>query len=106
MALRDSRGRITIDEVAANKDISRVLQARESLDDSRRTIESIISQASSEQGQMATAIVEKATELNNQIKDMIRRLDETSSFINRTVDHYREVDRMVKEAIENKKIDS
>lgn len=101
MALKDSSGRITIDEVAAQNDVRKISQARDILYGSKRTLDNIISQASGEQGQTASAIVEKATELNKQINSMIERLDETSSFISNTVAHYQEVDRLLKEAIQN-----
>ena len=100
MALKDSSGRITIDENAAQQDVQRIQQAISALKDSRKAIENIIIQASNEQGQTAVAIVEKATELKNQINNMIGRLNDTSSFISNTITHYQEVDRLVKEAIQ------
>ena len=101
MALKDSSGRITIDEYAAQQDIQKINQAKAALENSKKAIENLINQASNEQGQTAVAIVEKATELRNQINTMIGRLNETSSFISRTIAHYQEVDRLVKEAIQN-----
>lgn len=101
MALKDSSGRITIDEQAAQQDIVKIARAREELNQSLVAINSMIQQASGEQGQTAQAIVEKATELKNQIRDLDRRLDETSDFIKRTITHYQEVDRQLKEAIRN-----
>jgi len=101
MAYKDSSGRITIDEYAAQQDIQKINQAIAALENSKKAMENIMNQASNEQGQTAVAIIEKATELRNQINTMIGRLNETSSFISNTVAHYREVDRLVKEAIEN-----
>ena len=101
MALKDSSGRITIDEYAAQQDIQKINQAKAALENSKKAIENLINQASNEQGQTAVAIVEKATELRNQINTMIGRLNETSSFISSTIAHYQEVDRLVKEAIQN-----
>ena len=101
MALKDSSGRITIDEYAAHQDIKKIRYATTALEESRKAIENIINQASTEQGQTAVAIVEKATELKNQINKMIGRLNETSSFISTTIAHYQEVDRLLKEAIQN-----
>lgn len=100
MALKDASGRITIDEYAAQQDIQRLEQAKAALENSKRAVENLIHQASGEQGQTAAAMVEKATELRDQINSMIARLQETSSFISSTVAHYREVDRLVKEAVE------
>ncbi len=101
MAFKDSSGRITIDEYAADQDIKRINQAINSLNDSKRALENMINQASGEKGATAVAIVEKANEMKKQIESMINRLNETSSFISRTIAHYREVDRQVKEAIQN-----
>ena len=101
MAFKDSSGRITIDEYAAQQDIQKINQAKVALENSKKALENLINQASNEQGQTAVAIVEKATELKNQINTMIGRLNETSSFISSTIAHYQEVDRLVKEAIQN-----
>lgn len=101
MALKDSSGRITIDEHAAQQDINKLHQAIQHLQNSQRAIENIINQAATEQGQTASAILEKAAELSKRINAMIRNLNETSSFISHTVAHYQEVDRLLKEAIQN-----
>ncbi|MBO5869590.1 MAG: hypothetical protein J6Q89_02455 [Clostridia bacterium] len=101
MALKDSSGKITIDEYAAQQDIQKIHQAKAALENSKKAIDHIINQACNEQGKTAVAIVEKATELRNQINTMIGRLNETSSFISNTIAHYQEVDRLVKEAIQN-----
>ncbi len=101
MAYKDSSGRITIDEQAAAQDIRRLQEAAQILKDSRKAIVNIINQASGEQGLTARAICEKAREMCNLIDGLINRLNETSSFISRTVAHYQEVDRQVKEAIQN-----
>lgn len=101
MAYKDSSGRITIDEQAAAQDIRRLQEAMQILKDSRKAIVNIINQASGEQGLAAQAICEKAREMCNAIDALVNRLSETSSFISRTVAHYQEVDRQVKEAIQN-----
>ena len=101
MAYKDSSGRITIDEQAAAQDIRRLQEAMQILKDSRKAIVNIINQSSGEQGLTAQAICEKARQMCNYIDDLVNRLSETSSFISRTVAHYQEVDRQVKEAIQN-----
>lgn len=99
MALYDENGKITIDEYAAQKDINRIRTARAALNDSLKTINSLINQASTENGQTSSAIVDKATEMKNQIVDMLNRLSETESFISKTVSHYQWVDQQVKNLI-------
>ena len=99
MAYYDENGRITIDESAAQADIKRIETAIASLNNSKKAINNLIQQATSEQGQTSTAVIEKATEMRNQIDAMIARLSETASFISRTVAHYQWVDQKIKEAI-------
>ena len=100
MAYRDERGRITLDENAAHQDMQRLMQAKTTLEDAKKMLENLINQASGEQGQTADAVVEKATELKNRLTTLINRLTETRSFISNTVNHYKEVDRLVKEAVQ------
>lgn len=99
MAYYDENGRIIIDEVAAQADIRRIETAIASLNNSKKAINNLIQQATSEQGQTSSTIIEKATEMRNQIDAMIARLSETASFISRTVAHYQWVDQKIKEAI-------
>ena len=99
MAYKDSSGRITIDEYAAQQDIRRIRQALDALNNSKVAVNAIIQQAANEKGQTSAAVIEKAGELKKQLDDMINRLNETASFISRVVKHYQEVDRQVKEAI-------
>lgn len=99
MAFRDQNGKITIDESAAHADIKRLETAIASLNNSKKAINNLIQQATSEQGQTSYAVIEKATEMRNQIDAMINRLSETASFISRTVSHYQGVDQKLKEAI-------
>lgn len=99
MALYDENGKITIDENAAQYDVRKIQDALYCLNDSRRTLNNLIQQATQTQGETGNAITEKATELRNQIDAMIGRLNETVNFINRTVSHYQWLDQQVKEII-------
>lgn len=99
MALYDENGTITIDENAADYDIRRINEALFHLQNSRAALNNLIKQAVDYQGNTGTAIIEKATELRSQVDDMINRLNETATFIRRTVDHYQWLDHQVKEAI-------
>lgn len=99
MAYYGENGKITIDEVAAQADIRRIEAAISSLNNSKKAIENLIQQASSEQGQTSTSVIEKATEMKKHIDEMIGRLSETASFISQTVSHYQLVDQKIKEAI-------
>lgn len=99
MALYDENGRITIDEVAAQRDVKKIREALSYLNESRRTINNLIQQATATQGETGSAIIEKAGELRGQIDALIARLNETESFINKTVAHYQRVDQQVKDII-------
>lgn len=101
MAFYDENGRITIDEAAAQADIRRIEAAISSLDNSKKAMDILIQQAASEQGQTSSAVIEKATEMKNQISAMISCLSETASFISRTVSYYRQTDQKIKEQINN-----
>ena len=104
MALKDSSGKITIDEVAAQQDVQKLLRAIEILENAKKAIENLINQAADEKGLTAKAIESKAIEMKNYIVTMINKLRESESFINNTVSHYQEVDRLLKEAIEQARI--
>lgn len=99
MAYYDENGRITIDENAAASDIRKINEAVSRLNASVRAMDSIISHASTQQGMTAQAAVNKASEMKKELQTMIGRLNETAGFINRTVAHYRQVDKEVREMI-------
>lgn len=100
MAYRDSDGKITIDEAAAQTDINRAARAAEILRQASNTLKTVVSETSSFQGETANAIVEKAQELQTRVQMMISNLEETQSYTRKVVAHYQEVDRKAKEIIE------
>lgn len=97
MAYKDSSGKITIDEIAAKRDIQRIEKAVVSLENARKALENVVSQASSEKGAVSDATVEKTSELIRQIDDMLRRLRETSGFISKTVCRYYLIDKELRD---------
>ncbi len=99
MAYYDNNGRITIDENVAGQDIRRIEYAIEQLNSSKTAIDNLIRQADSEKGLTNRAIVGKALQLKKQIDDLINRLEETIVIIRKTVRHYQEIDRRVRDAI-------
>lgn len=99
MALYDQNGKITIDENAAQYDMRKIRDAIQYLESSRKTMTSLIQQASHMQGETGDAISEKAIELRKQIDSMIDRLNESIKFINKTVSHYQWLDKQVKDII-------
>lgn len=99
MAYRDGNGTITIDEVAANADCARIDKAIAFLNTSKESMQNLIKQAADGQGQTTIAVAEKCAELTSMILDLISRLEETKSFIKRTVAHYQQVDASIKSII-------
>lgn len=101
MAYQNSAGNITIDEVAAMSDRNRIRQAIASLENAKRTVNMLAQNASAGQGKTCMAVVDKSNELIGEIDKMIARLNETDSYIARTVAHYEEIDADLKRIIES-----
>ncbi len=99
MAYYDENGTITIDEDAANADCNRIDKAIASLTASKEAMQNLIKQAAEGKGQTTIAVAEKSSELTGKIMDMISRLEETKSFIKRTVQHYQQVDAAIKATV-------
>ncbi len=100
MAYHDEKGRITIDAAAANKDIKRLREAIQVLEDSRSAIRSLTRQASQMQGAVAVAVMNQAQRMEKSLGSMIGRLEETIAFIQKTVRHYELLDEQIKQAIQ------
>ncbi len=100
MAYFDENGRITIDEDAAAKDIRRLRESAQVLKDSRAAIRSLKNQAGEMQGQISSAILQKANEMEKRQTAMIDKLEETASYIQRVVDRYQKLDEEIKRAIQ------
>ena len=103
MAYYDKNGKITIDEDAAQADIKRLKQAITILKASVSTIKSLQSKTSQMKGETAEAILTKAKEMEKQQTQMIKRLEDTITVINKTLAHYKAVDEALKKAIQSSK---
>ena len=101
MAYYDFDGKITIDEVAAMKDISKINLAIPKLVNAKTALEQILREGSNSKGDTSAAIIEKSQELIKKINRMIENLNETQRVIKKTVNYYRELDKKVKRAIES-----
>ena len=96
MAYRDFNGTITIDEAAANRDISKINQVIPKLKGARSSLMTLRGQAISTKGETGNALQEKTSELISQIDKQIAHLEATTSLIKRTVRHYQILDQKVK----------
>ena len=102
MAFKDSNGRITIDEVAAQKDINNIKAAILDLQAARDSLNEIMYQAQSFSGRTAVGIEESSLQLIKEYDNMIRQLNETATTIANTVEKYRKIDEDLKNYISNR----
>ena len=92
MAYHDADGKITIDEVAANRDISHAMQAKQSLAEAESKLKLKLNQTASFEGETAQALNEKSAQLLARVKSMMTEIDEMVAYTRRVVAHYRAID--------------
>ena len=102
MAFKDSNGRITIDELAAQKDINNIKAAILDLQAARDSLNEIMYQAQSLSGRTAVGIEESSLQLIKEYDKMIQQLNETATTIANTVEKYRKIDEDLKNYISNR----
>lgn len=95
MAYYDENGRITIDEVAAQNDIRRTAEAQRIMEGVLRRLKQLLLETGDFQGETAGAITEKAGELMNETKRLIGNLEETQTYISKTVAYYKWLDEEI-----------
>ncbi len=101
MAYYNASGQITIDEAAANADIQKIRNAITKLEDSKNSLNRLKTSASSMQGLTGQAIVDQSVKLDKQIAALIEKLNTSASYIRKTVDKYREMDRQLAQKIKS-----
>lgn len=101
MAFKDSNGKITIDEGAAQKDITNIKAATEHLSAANRLLTQMINIASEFSGETGKAIVDALGELQKQVNQMMDYSFNTISAINSVVKKYEQIDRELKSLINN-----
>ena len=101
MAFKDANGRITIDEVAAQKDISNINAALEHLLTADSLLTQMINIASEFSGETGKAITETSHVLQKQLRALIDYSKRTTGSIDRVVSKYEQIDRELKELISN-----
>ena len=92
MAFKDSNGKITINEIAAQKDISNIEAAIDDLKAARDSLNEIKYQAQSFQGKTAVAMEESSVLMVSKYNALIDQLETTKSLISETVEKYRKID--------------
>ncbi len=99
MAYHDANGKITIDEVAANRDIRKLKEAIEILTSMQKRVTEVEQLASTFSGDYAQAQIEKANLLNMQIRRIINNLNYSVSTITATINKYKALDAKLKQNI-------
>lgn len=99
MAFKDENGRITIDEVAAQKDVRNLLKSKENLENVSAKLKEILAVAMEFSGKTGTVIGETAQQLEKEVLAAIARVDETVNTIQVTVKTYQTIDSNLKDLI-------
>ena len=84
MAFRDSNGKITIDEVAAQKDINYINAAIQDLQAARDSLNEIMHQAQSFSGRTAVSMTECSARLIKEYDSLISQLKNSTDLIQNT----------------------
>ena len=101
MAYRDANGKITIDEVAAKKDIDNLTFSMECLIAVSEMMKEINMASFEFNGHTAVEIQTYSDELMKLISTLSNDVSETISLIENTVKKYQEIDRSLKETIDS-----
>ncbi len=100
MAFRDQNGKITIDEIAAQKDIQSLQKMKEYLISIKSKIGTINLQAAEFQGDTGETIKEQCAVISKQIDALVQDTDNSVHCIKTTVSKYEQIDRDLKALIE------
>ena len=106
MAFRDTDGTITIDEVAAEKDINTLKANISHLETAQAQIDEMFHIAEGMSGEAATLMMESIVEFKNQLAIMIAVSEETQKYIKDIVAKYQEIDAGLKATIQNSMSDT
>ena len=100
MALYDQTGKITIDEVAARKDIEKLQQTSETLTEVYKSIELINSMVLEFDNLTNKNIIESCSALKRSINNLKEESSETSKYIDEIVKKYQRIDQQIKAQIQ------
>ena len=101
MAFKDSNGRITIDEIAAQKDTQNLSAAMENYNSAINQLNQIASLAAEFKGETANSISESTVLIRQEIETLVSSISESIGFINSTVSKYQQIDSNLKTIIES-----
>lgn len=101
MAYHDLDGRIMIDEDAALADISRAARAISILQQASAAFLQVSSEVEGYKGDTASALLEKANELNRQVLALMANLENAQAYTRSVVEKYRQLDLQWQAIIQN-----
>ena len=101
MAYHDLNGQIMIDENAALADISRAARAVSILQQASAALSQVCSEVEAYRGDTASALGEKAYELNKQVWAVISNLENAQVYTRNVVEKYRQLDLQWQAIIQN-----
>ena len=96
MEFRDSDGRITIDEAAAQKDIKQLRLSIEKMETALNELNEILVQAEEFSGNTGTQIREASMILIKDIQNSIKSSEDAIDQIQKTVNKYQRLDQEIK----------
>ena len=101
MAFKDSNGRITIDEIAAQRDIQNLSAAIENYNSAIQRLNQISSLTAEFKGETANTISESTLLIRQDIEKLQSVITESIGFINTTVNKYQQIDANIKSMIDS-----
>ena len=91
--LRDSNGRIVIDEAEAEADAKRILDAKAKLEDARNLLKSSGLDNNRMRGETLEALSDAYAQLSNGLKTWEKSCDSAAEYIRSVVSKYKRLDR-------------
>ena len=101
MAFKDSNGKITIDEIAAQKDIGNLHTSVSYLESALSELNEIAAQAEALQGNTGSQIRTACQTLITNVAAMISETNESAEYIQAVVNKYEAIDASLKQTIIN-----
>ncbi len=99
MAFKDENGKITIDEIAAQKDIQKLTAAKECLLNAEKYLREISAISMEFSGNSQKMIFESSQLFQSKIALLNRNIDECNSTIKSTINKYQLIDSKLKDVI-------
>ena len=100
MAFKDENGKITIDEVAAQRDINNLKQIKLQLEEAQDLVKQINILSTDMKGNTATVVNAVSVCLLKEIAELLAHITNTQDDITKIVNKYQAIDQKLKEIIQ------